>query len=146
MSHFISHFVTKKETKKETLQCQTEYSPGPHTWSDWNTIWHGWWSSCSSYKFQVSSTSDERLPSCEGSKFGWSHYLANGYTTAVLRYGHDRANVLLNIAVVLCIIDCSWCRCVVSCWWCELTVEEFVRDHQHSVCKLTYSLSLYIIL
>jgi len=38
---------------------------------------HGWWSSGSSYKFQVSSTSAERLPSCDcqGSKFGWSHYL-----------------------------------------------------------------------
>ena len=29
------------------------------------------WSSDSSYKFQVSSISAERLPSCEGSKLGW---------------------------------------------------------------------------
>jgi len=44
--------------------------PMAPTSSDWNTVWHGGWSSGSSYKFQVSSTSAERrLPSCEGSKF-----------------------------------------------------------------------------
>jgi len=41
--------------------------PRPPTSSDRNTVWHGGWSSGRSYKFQVSSTSVERLPSCEGS-------------------------------------------------------------------------------
>jgi len=40
-----------------------------------NIIWRGGWSSSSSYNFQVSSTSAEQLPNCEGSKFGSSHYL-----------------------------------------------------------------------
>ena len=42
----------------------------PPTMCDQNIFWHGWWSSSSSFKFQVLSTSAERLLSCEGSKFG----------------------------------------------------------------------------
>jgi len=38
-----------KKTKKETLQWQTGYSPRPPTSSDQNTVWHGWWSTGSSY-------------------------------------------------------------------------------------------------
>ena len=67
-----------QETKKEqrNLPVATGYSSIPPTLSDRNTIWHGWWSSSSSYKFQVSSALAEQLPSCKGSKFGkWSHYL-----------------------------------------------------------------------
>jgi len=51
-----------------------------------------WWVVFHSYKFQVLSTSAERLPSCEGSKFGWSHYLGQ-LTTAILPYGRDYDNI-----------------------------------------------------
>jgi len=46
---------TKKDKERKlTVQWKTEYSPRPHMSCDWNTVWHCGWSSCSSYKFQVS--------------------------------------------------------------------------------------------
>jgi len=77
------------------LQWQTGYSPRPPTSSDKNTIWYGGWSSSSSYKCQVSSTSAQRLPSCEGSKFGWSLLRPMSYRTAIFLYSRDpHAHVL----------------------------------------------------
>ena len=61
--------------RNQKWQWKTGYSPRPPTSSDRNTVWHGGWSSGSGCKFDVSSTTAERLPSCKGSKFGWSYYL-----------------------------------------------------------------------
>jgi len=87
----------QKKTKKETLQWQTGYSPRPPMSSDRNTVRHGGWSSGNSY---VSSFVNviERLPSCEGSKSGWSHYLGQWLIQQL--YSHVRpwcSSILLEL-------------------------------------------------
>jgi len=91
--------IKKDREKNFTVQWKTRYSPRAPTLCNQNTVWRGGWSSGSSYKFQVSSTSAERWSSCEGSKFGWfwlfSLLRPMAYTTAVLLYGCDYLEKLL---------------------------------------------------
>jgi len=89
-----------KKTKEETFQLQTRYSPRPPTSSNRNTVWRGGWSSGISYKFQVSSTSAEWLPSYEGSKNKkkWSPLLRPvAYTTA---YSHTAVISMISVCLL----------------------------------------------
>ena len=76
--------IKKKERKKgeeRNLQWQTGCSPRPPTLTQRYVVLHAGWSSGSSYKFQVSSKSVERISSCGGSKFAIS-YRPVAYITA----------------------------------------------------------------
>jgi len=64
---------TKKDRKKPCSGKQWLFAQTTHVVRSKYRLTWWWWSSGS--KFQVSSTSAERLPSCEESKFSWSHYL-----------------------------------------------------------------------
>ena len=70
------------------------------TSSNRNTVWRGGWSSGISYKFQVSSTSAEWLPSYEGSKNKkkWSPLLRPvAYTTA---YSHTAVISMISVCLL----------------------------------------------
>ena len=63
--------------RQRTQQWQTKDSHRPPTSSDQDTVLHGGWPSCDSYKFQVSSKSAKWLRRCEGSKSGLLHYFGH---------------------------------------------------------------------